>query len=64
MALSIDDLLNSLQNPEKTSTLENNKDTWSRIQSKDSFSELGLEGSELESFLKEWIGDNPYSNIA
>jgi len=60
--LTIDDLLNSLQNPNKP-TLENNKDTWSRIGKKDSFSELGLEGSELDKFLEEWIAENPYSNI-
>ena len=64
MALSIDDLLNSLQNPEKAINLQNNKDTWSRIAKKDSFSELGLAGSDLESFLKEWLSDNPYNNIA
>ena len=64
MALSIDDLLNSLQNPEKPNKLENNVETWKRIRNKDSFSELGLEGSNLDSFLKEWLSDNPYSNIA
>ena len=63
MALTIDDLLNSLQNPNKSPKLENTKDTWKRIQKRDSFSELGLESSELESFLQEWIADNPYSNI-
>lgn len=63
MALTIDDLLNSLQNPNKPNKLENTKDTWSRIAKRDNFSELGLESSELESFLKDWIKDNPYSNI-
>lgn len=63
--LTIDDLLGSLRNPNKDQkvTLENNKDTWKRIGNKDSFSELGLESSELESFLSEWINDNPYNNI-
>ena len=62
---SIDDLLRSLQNPNKptTSTLENNADTWGRIGNKDKFEELGLESSELESFLKEWVESNPYNNI-
>lgn len=64
MALTIDDLLNSLQNPEKTSSkLENNKSTWERIGRKDSFSELGMKSSELESFLQEWVKENPYSNL-
>lgn len=60
--LTIDDLLNSLQNPKKV-TLENSKETWRRIGQKDSFSELGLEPSELESFLQEWMNDNPYNNL-
>ena len=69
MTISIDDLLNALQNPDKpstlenTSTLENNSDTWRRIGARDKFSELGLEGSELDSFLEEWIADNPYNSI-
>jgi len=66
MALTIDDLLNSLKNPNKTEgkkTLENNRDTWSRIGNKDSFSELGLQGSELDKFLQEWIDSNPYNNL-
>ena len=64
MALTIDDLLNSLQNPEKTSSkLENSKSTWERIGRKDSFSELGMKSSELESFLQEWVKENPYNNL-
>lgn len=63
MELTIDDLLNALQNPEKTVLLENNSETWSRIGNKDKFSELGLEDSELNDFLKEWISDNPYNNL-
>ena len=62
--LTIDDLLNSLQNPSQSKkTLENNADTWRRIANKDSFSELELPSSELESFLKEWISNNPYSSF-
>lgn len=61
--ITIDDLLNALQNPEKTTKLENNKDTWSRIGRGDNFSELGLEEGELEGFLREWTSENPYDNI-
>ena len=66
MTMSIDDLLNALQNPDtpsSTSVLENNSDTWRRIGARDKFSELGLEGSELDSFLEEWIADNSYNSI-
>jgi hypothetical protein len=64
--LSIDDLLNSLKNPntpEKKGKLANTKETWTRIGEGDSFSELGLQSSELDDFLKEWIEENPYTNI-
>ena len=63
MSLTIDDLLNSLQDPNKKKKLENNRDTWSRIGSGDDFKELGLEPSELESFLTEWCSENPYLNL-
>jgi len=62
MTVTIDELLNALQNPSEV-TLENTKDTWSRIGSKDDFAELGMEQSELDAFLKEWQKDNPYENI-
>lgn len=64
--LTIDDLLNSLQNPNKKSakaTLDNTSDTWNRIGNKDKFTELGMDSSELTDFLAEWIADNPYTNI-
>ena len=61
--LTIEQLLMALQNPEKTASLENNSETWSRIGNKDKFLELGLEGSELNDFLKDWISDNPYNNL-
>jgi hypothetical protein len=62
--LTIDDLLNALQNPEKAGvTLENSKETWRRIGDKDKFAELGLDDGELESFLKEWMDENPYANL-
>jgi hypothetical protein len=62
--LTIDDLLNALQNPEKAGvTLENSKETWSRIGNKDDFSELGMEESDLDAFLSEWMDSNPYSAL-
>jgi hypothetical protein len=61
--LTIEDLLNSLQNPNKTLSLENTKETWMRIGAKDSFSELGLGSSELNDFLQEWVANNDYNNI-
>ena len=63
MTVTIDDLLNALQNPDNPSKLENSRETWERIGNRDKFSELGLEGSDLDEFLKEWINDNPYSNL-
>jgi hypothetical protein len=63
MTISIEDLLRALQNPETTATLENSKETWSRIGNKDRFEELGMEESDLDAFLSEWISDNPYSNL-
>jgi len=62
MTLTIDDLLNALESEIKN-TLSNTKDTWSRIGNRDSFSELGMERSELDKFLEEWIEQNPYNNI-
>ena len=63
MNVTIDDLLNALQNPDNPSKLENSRETWSRIGNRDNFSELGLEGSELDAFLSEWIAENPYNNL-
>ena len=63
MTVTIDDLLNALQNPDKPSKLENTRETWSRIGNKEKFEELGLEGSELDAFLSEWIAENPYNNL-
>lgn len=63
MSLTIDDLLNSLQNPNKKSELGNTKETWERIGRRDKFEELGLESSELDDFLREWTSQNPYNNI-
>ena len=61
---TIDDLLRALQNPnEDNAKLRNDFTTWQRIGNKDDFSELGLSSGELEDFLKEWIEENPYSNI-
>lgn len=61
--ITLDDLLNALESPEKKVKLENNRDTWSRIGAKDDFAELGLSGGDLEDFLKEWMDTNDYNNI-
>ena len=63
MTVTIEDMLNALQNPNQPSKLDNTRETWERIGNKDKFEELGLEGSDLDEFLKEWIDSNPYSNI-
>lgn len=63
MTLTIKQLLQALQNPESTVTLENSKETWSRIGNKDRFEELGMEESDLDAFLSEWMDNNPYSNL-
>lgn len=60
---TIDELLNALQNPNKPIVLENSEETWRRIGNKDKFEELGMEASELETFLKEWMDENPYTAI-
>lgn len=61
---SIDDLLAALQNPnEDNAKLRNDFDTWQRIGNKDSFDELNIDKSELDEFLTEWIGNNPYEAI-
>lgn len=61
---SIDDLLAALQNPnEGNAKLKNDFDTWNRIGNGDKFSELGLTGSDLDEFLKDWMSQNPYENI-
>lgn len=60
---TIDDLLNALKEGIQANIkkeLANTKDAWQRLPSKD-FPELGLEGSELEDFLKEWVNNNDYS---
>lgn len=59
---TIDDLLEALQNPNKVE-LPNTAETWRRIGEKDNFEELGLDKSELDIFLKEFVDENPYENI-
>jgi hypothetical protein len=68
--MTIKELLDTMQNKYKKGdsknirSLSNNKETWQRIANKDDFSDLGFTSeSEKESFLKEWISDNPYKNI-
>jgi hypothetical protein len=63
MTVTIDDLLNALQNLNQPNKLDNTRETWERIGRKDNFSELGLDDGELEQFLKEWIDNNPYSAL-
>lgn len=69
---TIEELLKSMQTLYKLKQpidvasikLPNTKDTWERIALRDNFSELGFtNNSEKENFLKEWIEQNPYSNI-
>lgn len=60
--ITIKELLDSLQNPADVE-LPNNADTWRRIANEDSFDELGLSGTELEDFIKEWISNNDYENM-
>ena len=63
--ITIEDLLKTLQNPFiPKASLKNTKETWSRIGKREEFEELGLESSELESFLAEWISENSYCNIS
>ena len=63
MALSIDDLLNSLQDPSRGLN-GSPSEIWKRISNnKDNFDELGLEQDELDNLLKEWIEANPYSSL-
>lgn len=67
----ISEILDSMQSKYKirekvegARELENSKATWSRIQAGDNFDELGFEDNhEKERFLKEWISENPYSNL-
>lgn len=61
--LSIDELLNALEKPNKETKLRNTKETWKRIGLGDPFVELGLGKDELSKFLETWIEDNPYKNI-
>lgn len=71
--LTIDDLIAAMKNPNivddemkaELSSLANTADTWARIGARDVTlaGEIGIEESELNDFLKEWIEDNPYRNI-
>ena len=64
MGLTIKDLLNSLITEEevKEKILKNTKENWNRIWNNDKFTELGLNSSELEDFLKDWTADNDYDD--
>ena len=69
--LTIDDLLNSLQDPtihsDKRKKLSNNEDTWSMIGARDFegiAAKAGIEETEVNDFLKEWVEENPYNDMA
>lgn len=72
--LTIDDLLAALKDPNaiddnlkaNPGSLANSKEIWERIGRKDATlaTEIGIDQSELNDFLKEWIEDNPYTAIA
>lgn len=62
MALSIDDLLNTLKDPNRGLS-GSVKEIWSRIAKRDKFDELDGDSKEKEEIIKEWIEANPYSNI-
>jgi hypothetical protein len=58
----IEKLLSELRNMKSTEQkkhIENNKETWSRIGSKD----LTAAGFESESELNAWLEQNDYSNL-
>lgn len=71
--LNIDDLIAAMKNPDlvdeskkaKLGTLANTAETWSRIGQKDATlaTDIGIDESELNDFLKEWVEDNPYNDI-
>jgi hypothetical protein len=71
--LNIDDLLKALKNPDtidddvkaEKGSLANTIDTWHRIGAKDATlaTDIGIDESELNDFLKEWVEDNPYNDI-
>jgi hypothetical protein len=68
--LTIDDLLNSLQDPsteeQKRKGLKNDHDTWTMIGERDFEGiavKAGIDEEEVNDFLKEWVEDNPYANI-
>lgn len=59
----IENLLNELKNmkdSDRAQYMLNNRDTWSKIAHKD-LASLGL---TTEEELKEWIANNPYSNLS
>ncbi len=72
--LTIDDLLAALKDPNaidenlkaNPGSLSNTKEIWARIGQKDATlaTEIGIEQSELNDFLKEWVEVNPYTAIA
>lgn len=62
MALSIDDLLKALKDPNRGLT-GSARDIWKRIARRDKFDELDGDSKEKEEIIKEWIEANPYNDI-
>lgn len=62
MSFTIDELLESLQDPDRglSGTVS---EIWRRIANKDKFDELDSNEDEKDEIIKEWIEANPYSNI-
>jgi len=61
MELTIDDLLNALQNPNQDD--ENKlsaKEIWDMIANQESYDKMGFSSDDE---LKEWMENNPYSNL-
>ena len=64
---TIEELLKALRNPQKTEgKLENTPENWRRVRNRnktgDKFEELGMEPSALESYLEEFLKNDPYNN--
>jgi hypothetical protein len=63
MALSIDELLKSLQDPTTGGLVGSVSEIWARIGSRDDFAELNLDETEMKKVIQDWIAENPYNNI-
>lgn len=59
----LEELIESEGSKDHQTSLPNTRETWERIGRNSSFTELGLDKSELADFLKDWISENDYENI-